>query len=88
LRCRNGRKPVHSGRAAAEASRPTGHGYRETRGENPGTSLDDFEHELAEILRDESDTLDAEFFEAIWREAEAEDAVGPRSPSPEPAASF
>jgi hypothetical protein len=34
--------------------------------------LGNFERELAEILRDESDTLDAEFFDEIWREAAAE----------------
>jgi hypothetical protein len=50
--------------------------------------LDQLERELAEMLHDESDTLDAESFEQIWREAEAQAAEPPApesqrgSPSP------
>jgi hypothetical protein len=49
--------------------------------------LRNFEHELAGILQDDSDTLDADFFDAIWREAEAEDAAPQETghdTSPEP----
>jgi hypothetical protein len=45
--------------------------------------------EFAGILQDDSDTLDAEFFDAIWREAEAEEAAAQdtgHGASPEPAA--
>jgi hypothetical protein len=54
--------------------------------------LNQLERELAEMLHDESEPLDAEFFEQIWREAEAQDAAPPapepppRSPSPARAA--